>query len=639
MHNLYSSAEFEAAYTYEGNDLGFTWTPERTRFRLWAPTADAAQVNLFRSGDTDCNDRITDVPMKRSEKGTWIAEVPGDLNGVYYTYMVRIGTTITEACDPYAKTTGVNGHRAMVINMAATNPAGWESDRDPNAGLGVTDTFIYELHVRDLSIHPSSGIENKGKYLGVIETGTKTPGGIPTGLDHIKNLGVTHLHLLPVYDYGSVDERHPEKPQFNWGYDPVNFNVPEGSYATDAFNGEVRVKEFKQMVKGLHDNGISVIMDVVYNHVYDAKTFCFNKLVPMYFSRVTGGVLSNGSGCGNDTASERSMVHKYIVDSVCYWADEYHIDGFRFDLVGLIDVDTINDIVTEVHKRHPNVIFYGEGWTMKTDLTKKVPLATQTNSAMTPGFAYFNDTLRDAIRGSTFMMDTPGFVTGATGLHEKLESCFRGLPFWCSDPCQTINYVSCHDNNTFFDRIALSCPDRSLEDRNRMYHLGAAYYITAQGIPFMHAGEEMLRSKPSAKGGFVENSYNSPDSVNAIRWNLLRKKEYKKTLEYYKGLLKFRKAHPILRMTNVVDILSNLLPIHCDNPHMVAFHLRGDVAGETAKEMLLIFSAAETEETFPLPAGKWNLCINGDVAGTETIQVCEKTLTIPAISAMVLIKE
>ena len=638
MSHLYSSPEFESQYTYSGHDLGATWSAEQTAFRLWAPTADAAQVNLYRTGDIYNADRITDVPMKRAENGTWTVSIPGDLNGVYYTYMVRIGKTIVEACDPYAKACGVNGDRAMVIDLNSTDPEGWDNDCDPNAGIDFTDTFIYELHVRDLSIHPSSGIKNKGKYLGVTETGTKSPSGVPTGLDHIKDLGITHLHLLPVYDYGSVDERHPEKPQFNWGYDPVNYNCPEGSYATDAFNGAVRVKEMKQMVKGLHDNGISVIMDVVYNHVYEKNDFCFNKLVPMYFSRVTDGVVSNGSGCGNDTATERSMVRKFIVDSVCYWADEYHIDGFRFDLVGLMDVETINTIVSEVHKRHPNVVFYGEGWSMKTDLTKDVPLATQMNSTMTPGFAYFNDTLRDSIRGSTFYSDALGFVTGAVGIGEKLESCFRGLPFWCSDPQQTINYVSCHDNNTFLDRISLACPNATMAEKIRMYKLGAVFYMTAQGIPFMHAGEEMLRSKPDAKGGYIENSFKSPDSVNSIKWNLLDKKEYADTFAYYKGLIAFRKAHPVLRMTSVVDILSNLIPVHCDQPHVGAFHIRGDVSGEPSRELFLIFSADDKAQTVALPEGQWQICINGEKAGTESLGTAEKTVTVAPISAMVLVK-
>ena len=638
MSQVYSTPDFEAAYTYHGNDLGATWTPNMTTFRLWAPTADRAMVSLYRSGDPNANDLIKSVYLEKDIHGTWVTQIEGDLNGIYYTFLVRIGEYRTEACDPYAKTTGINGRRAMVIDMESTNPDGWALDKDPNHDLPFIDSVLYELHVRDLSIHPSSGIENKGKYLGLIESGTKTPSGIPTGLDHMKALGITHLHLLPVYDYGSVDESHPEKPQFNWGYDPMNFNTPEGSYSSDASNGAVRVREMKQMVKGLHDNGISVIMDVVYNHVYDAGDFCFNKLVPQYFSRTKNGKYSNGSGCGNDTASERSMVRKYIVDSVCYWADEYHIDGFRFDLVGLLDVDTINAIVSEVHKKHPNVVFYGEGWTMPTDITKPVMMATQTNSPKTPGFAYFNDTVRDALRGSTFETSEPGFVTGATGIGEKLEACFRGLPNWCKDPRQNVNYVSCHDNNTLLDRISLAAPNRSFPDRIRMNRLAAAFIFTAQGIPFMQAGEEMLRSKPHPKGGFVENSYNSPDSVNSIKWNLLEKKEYAQTLEYYKGLIQFRKAHPALRMTSAYDILSNLVPVHCDHPHIGAFHLRCDAVQDSCKEIYLIFSDADTTETLPLPEGKWNLCINGDFAGIDTLAVVEKEIDVPPISAMVLVK-
>ena len=635
----FSSPAFESKYTYNGHDLGAVWSPEQTEFKLWAPTADVAYLNLYRTGNPDSADLIRKMSMEASDNGTWAITVPGDLNGVYYTFSVKIGDYVSEACDPYAKTTGVNGIRAMVIDMTSTNPDGWEEDQDPNAALAFTDAFIYELHVRDLSIDSSSGIQNKGKFLGLIETGTKTPSGIPTGLDHMKTLGITHLHLLPIYDYGSVDESRLDKPQFNWGYDPINFNVPEGSYSTDPFHGEVRVRELKQTVKGLHDNGISVIMDVVYNHVYEAKDFCFNKLVPMYFSRVTKGVVSNGSGCGNDTATERSMVRNYIVDSVCYWADEYHIDGFRFDLVGLMDIDTINSIVTEVHKRHPNVVFYGEGWTMATDLTKDVLLATQINSKLTPGFAYFNDTIRDSLRGSTFLSDALGYVTGAVGLGDKLDSCFRGLPCWCCDPCQNINYVSCHDNNTFLDRITLAVPERSLEDRIRMYKLGAAFYMTAQGIPFMQAGEEMLRSKPDAKGGFVENSYKSPDRVNSIKWNLLDNPLYQDTLAYYKGLIEFRKAHPVLRLTSAYEILSHVVPVHCSHPQVGAFRINGDVPGEPSAEMFVIFSAADTAQIVNLPEGNWSVCINGKKAGAEVLSIEEGQVTVPPISAMVLIKK
>jgi len=638
MSDVFSSPEFEAKYTYHGSDLGANWTEQETLFRLWAPTADAALVRLYKSGDPYAKDLLCTLEMKPAENGTWVAQKNGNLDGVYYTFGVTIGNYCCETTDPYSKTTGVNGMRSMVINMEATNPEGWDEDRDPNAGLEFTDAFIYELHVRDLSIDESSGIRNKGKFLGVIEAGTKTASGIPTGLDHFKNLGITHLHLLPVYDYGSVDESHLEKPQFNWGYDPTNFNVPEGSYSTDPYHGEVRVREMKQMVKGLHDNGISVIMDVVYNHVYEAKDFCFNQLVPMYFSRVTDGVISNGSGCGNDTASERSMVRKYIVDSVCYWADEYHIDGFRFDLVGLLDVETINSIVTEVHKRHPNVVFYGEGWSMETHTTKDCMLATQVNSPLTPGFAYFNDTIRDSLRGSTFFSDALGFVTGAVGIGEKLESCFRGLPSWCQDPRQNINYVSCHDNNTFLDRISLACPHNTFLEKVRMYKLGSVFYMMSQGIPFMQAGEEMLRSKPNAKGGYVENSYKSPDQVNSIKWNLLDQRVYRDTYEYYQGLIAFRKAHPVLRLTSAYDILSHVVPVHCDHPQVGAFHLNGDIPGEPADELFIAFSAAETAEVISLPEGQWKLCISGDKAGVTSMATIEGQLVIPPVSAMVLVK-
>ena len=638
MFNAFSSPEFESKYTYSGRDLGAVWTPDETVFKLWAPTADAVYLHLYHSGNAENQDLIEKIPMQKSENGTWVHTAKGNLNGIYYTFSVTIGDYAAEACDPYAKTTGVNGMRAMVIDMSSTDPEGWDRDKDPNAHLNFTDAVIYELHVRDLSIDPTSGIRNKGKFLGVIEEGTHTRSGIPTGLDHMKNLGITHLHLLPVYDYGSVDETRLDKPQFNWGYDPTNFNTPEGSYSTDPYNGAVRVREMKQMIKGLHDNGISVIMDVVYNHVYEAKDFCFNKLVPMYFSRITDGVVSNGSGCGNDTASERSMVHKYIVDSVCYWADEYHIDGFRFDLVGLLDIDTINDLVAAVHKRHPNVVFYGEGWSIPTEITKDCILATQPNSHLTPGFAYFNDTIRDSLRGSTFISDALGFITGAPDAVENLEACFRGLPSWCQDPAQTINYISCHDNNTILDRISLAVPEHNFDDRVKMNKLGAVFYMMSQGIPFMQAGEEMLRSKPDTKGGYVENSFKSSDRVNSIKWNLLDQKPYRDTYEYYKGLIAFRKAHPVLRLTSSYEILSHVLPVKCPDPLMTAFHIRGDVPGETAHEMFLVFNANDAEKEIPLPAGNWDVCINGTKAGTASLGQVTGKLKIPAITAMVLVR-
>lgn len=641
MPNIYSTESFEEEYTYTGTDLGATWSSEKTSFRVWAPTAEAVKVNLYASGTEGTDDLLEEIPMQADVNGTWIAQKEGDATGVYYTYTVTINGEETEACDPYARTTGVNGKRAMIIDLASTNPQGWESDANPHAGENITDAVIYELHVRDLSSDESAGIQNVGKFLGVIETGATTESGIPTGLDHMKDLGITHLHLLPSYDYGSIDETKLEEAKFNWGYDPVNYNVPEGSYSTDPYHGEVRVKEMKQMVQGLHENGISVVMDVVYNHVYNASEFCFNKIVPGYFSRIDEeGKYSNGSGCGNDTASERAMVHKYIVDSVKYWAEEYHIDGFRFDLAGLIDTETINEIVAEVHKDYPDVIFYGEGWTMDTSVTKDGYLmATQLNSEETPDFAYFNDTLRDGLKGNVFENSQTGYVSGAEGLEETITQCFLGAADWCPSPSQTVNYASCHDNLTLMDRLSRSALNATREEKIRMNNLSAAIYITAQGIPFMQAGEEMLRTKLKGSGEFDENSYSSPDSVNSLKWDTLNEEEYQNTYNYYKGLIAFRSAHPALRMMTAEDVAANITPIEGLEANVTAFEIKGGANGDSADGMFIIFNPNRTQTQVTLPEGVWDVYINGEKAGTEVLEtITEGTATVVPISAMVLIK-
>ncbi len=640
MPNIYSTKSFEENYTYHGSDLGATWSAEKTAFRVWAPTAEQVKVNLYKSGTQGTDDLLEALDMTPDANGTWVAEKAGDLNGTYYTYSVLIQGIWTEACDPYARTTGVNGKRAMVIDLDSTDPEGWDTDTDPHAGKSFTDAVIYELHVRDLSVDESSGITNKGKYLGLIETGTTNGNGIPTGLDHIKDLGVTHIHLLPIYDYGSVDESKLDTPQFNWGYDPVNYNVPEGSYSTDPYNGAVRVAELKQTVKGLHDNGISVIMDVVYNHVYSAGDYCFNKIVPGYFSRISDtGSYSNGSGCGNDTASERSMVKKYIVDSVKYWADEYHIDGFRFDLVGLIDTETMNAIIEEVHKTHPNVVFYGEGWTMSTNVTKEgYTLATQVNSKQTPGLAFFSDTIRDALKGTVFNNDATGYVSGSGSYDVTIGKCFRALNNWSSNPLQIINYASCHDNMSLFDRLTQSTPEASVEDRIRMNNLAAAIYLTSQGVPFMQAGEEMLRSKPLADGSFDHNSYSSPDSVNSLKWDNLNQESYQQVYSYYKGLIAFRAAHPALRMTSAEEIAAHITPVSGLSDRLLAFHITAGAGGEE-HDLFVVFNASPENMTVTLPEGKWTVYVNGEHAGTEPLKNVQGKLTVEGITAMVLVQD
>lgn len=641
MPIVFSTDKFEAEYTYNGKDLGATYTKDKTSFRVWAPTADAVSVRLYKGGQEGKDDLIEEITMTADVNGTWVAEKAGDLHGTYYTYFVTLGNVQNEACDPYARTTGVNGKRAMVIDLDSTNPEGWENDKNPNADKTFNDAIIYELHVRDMSIDKNAGFKNRGKYLSFTENGTTNAEGVPTGIDHIKNLGVTHVHLLPVYDYGSVDETKSTVAQFNWGYDPVNYNVPEGSYSTDAYNGEVRVKEFKQMVQAMHNNGISVVMDVVYNHVYNAAEFCFNKIVPQYFSRVDeNGKYSNGSGCGNDTASERSMVKKYIVESVLYWTEEYHIDGFRFDLVGLIDTETINEIVETVHAVRPDVVFYGEGWTMSTNVTKfGYKMATQVNSRMTPGFAYFSDTIRDALKGSVFNNTETGYVSGASNKVSVLQQCFMGLPSWCSSPTQTINYASCHDNMTLFDRIVNSTPKASREDQIKMNNLAAAIYMTSQGIPFIHAGEEMLRSKPLKSGGFDHNSYQSPDSVNKLKWDDLNNAEYQDVYNYYKGLIAFRKEHAALRMTEAADVKANITSVTGLDKNVMAFRINGGVNGEVADNLFVVFNANTAETEITLPEGKWNVYIDAENAGTEVLRSVKGTVKVAPISAMVLCQD
>lgn len=625
VSDVYASDKFAAEYTYTGSDLGAAYTASATTFRLWAPTATEVKVNLYQGGTAGVDDRIEQVPMTADVSGTWVATKSGDLNGVYYTYDVTVNGETVEAIDPYARTTGVNGQRGMVIDLSATGSVSELSGKIQN----YTDAVIYEMHVRDFSIQ--NNVEHQGKYLGVIESGT-TSGGKATGLNYLKELGVNLVHLLPVYDYGSVDET--TSTGYNWGYDPKNYNVPEGSYSTDPYNGAVRVKEMKQMVSGLHEAGIGVIMDVVYNHVYDASTFSFNLIVPDYFSRADG---SNGSGCGNDTASEREMVRKYIVDSVKYWADEYRIDGFRFDLVGLLDTQTINEIVAEVHKTHPHVIFYGEGWTMSTNAEPGTTMATQTNAGLTPGFAYFSDNMRGVLAGDS-NGGSLGFVSGASGKESDLVRNFLANPGWSSDPEQVVQYVSCHDNNTLIDKIIKSTGKSGIDaEAVQMNNLAAAIYLTSQGIPFIHSGEEILREKLDASGNRVHNSYNAGDAVNAIQWSKLDDETYASNFAYYQGLIAFRKAHAALRMTSASEISTRVIR-QTASENLVSFWINGkDV--DTHDSIYVVFNANKTAKTVTLPAGNWDVCIDGKNAGTKALKTVSGTVEVAGISALVLVQK
>ena len=655
--NIYSTEYFESEYTYEGDDLGATWTKEATAFRLWAPTASAVSVNLYVSGTEGTADLIASHEMIADVNGTWIATVEGDLNGTYYTYSVTPKGETVEAVDPYARTTGVNGNRGMIVDLDSTDPAGWENDTYVTQE-NYTDAVIWELHVRDFSIDESSGMENKGKYLAFTESGTTVPGtDISTGVDYMVDLGVNYVHLLPVYDINSVDET---VGGYNWGYDPKNYNVPEGSYSTDPYNGAVRVTEFKQMVQALHDQDIGVVMDVVYNHVADAGNFCFNKIVPGYFSRIhDDGSYQSNSGCGNDTASERAMVRKYIVDSVLYWAEEYHIDGFRWDLVGLIDIDTINEVMAEVHAVNPNIIFYGEGWEMCTWTTKDGyvnRMTIQPNDTKVNGnagtFAFFNDTIRNVIHGGVFTATDKGFTSGNMNGSTKMtvSAGYTANSVWGSNggtvdtPLQTINYASCHDNYTLFDNLTIDVMDatgvsaaEAAQQAAAMNNLGAAYYITAQGIPFIHAGEEMLRSKPDStqENGFNHNSYNAGDEINSIKWSTLSDELVASAHDYYQGLIEFRAAHPAMRLTSKADVQKAMTELDTEDVNVVAYLNNGAGIDDA---IISIFNASADTKTVTLPEGNWAVQVNKTAAGTKNLQIVTGTVEVEGTSAMILVE-
>jgi pullulanase len=519
---------------YSGNDLGVSYSPLKTMFKVWAPKASEIKLRLYSAGNG--GKAISNQSMIKLDNGVWELVIKKNLKNKYYTFQVmQEGKWLLERPDIYAKAVGVNGNRGMVADMKATDPIGWLADKKP-AQKNFTDIILYELHIRDISIDPNSGIKHKGKFLGLAESGTKSPDGEPTGLDHIKQLGITHVHLLPAFDFNSVDETKPEANKYNWGYDPLNYNVPEGSYSTNPYDGNVRIKEFKTMVQALHKKGLRVILDVVYNHTSDINNSNFSQFAPGYFYRQNAdGKYSDATGCGNEVASERAMVRKFMVESVVYWAREYHLDGFRFDLMGVHDIETMNQISTALHKIDPTIFIYGEGWAAGSSPLPESERAVKKNMAKVNEVAAFSDDIRDGLKGGWGDLKEKGFVSGAP---DKKESIKFGIVAstpntqvdyskvnyskapWAAEPYQAITYVSCHDDNTLFDRLRISNAAASEADLIKMDKLANAVVLTSQGVSFLHSGAELLRTK---KG--IANSYNSPDSINQIEWS--RKTKYK----------------------------------------------------------------------------------------------------------------
>ncbi len=628
-YGIFDSEYFAERYHYDGSDLGATPSGDSTTFKVWAPTASRVVLNLFEAGHGV--DAYKQVEMTQGEKGVWsLTEACG--HGTYYTYSVTTAVGTQEAVDPYAKAAGVNGNRGMVVDLSKTDPTGWEDDAFRKTLGSYSEAIIWEVHVRDFSGKIASS-QYRGKYLAFTETGLVNEHGQPVGVDYLKTLGITHVHLLPVYDYATVDESNPDAP-FNWGYDPKNYNVPEGSYSTDPYDGVVRIKEFKQMVMALHKAGIGVIMDMVYNHTYDANS-SFNRIVPYYYYRYTNtGVNSSASGCGNDTASERYMFGKFMTESTAYWVEEYNLDGLRFDLMGLHDLATMQGVEQAVHAVNPTAILYGEGWPMGATLDGS-PQANQSSiSKIVPaenaigGIAVFNDVIRDGLKGSVFEKTGRGYINGSPkGTLSKILFGIRGGQGmgqgWTVENQMVINYMSAHDNNTLWDKLLLSNPGNTEEERARMNRLGAAILMISRGTPFWQAGEEMLRTK-----GGDENSYQSSDAVNNIDWSVLRDGTLQyETMLYYKGLIEMRKAYDIFYNNEEIS--------HTDLGNGAVAVTFTNADGGAA---LAVINPNTTALSYTLD-GEWNLVADSDRAGRSALARESGSVTLNGISLRIYVND
>lgn len=605
-----------------------TYTPEQTVFKLNAPVRPV--LRLYNAGTG--GKLVKTVKLRPAGKNLWAATVKGDLKGRFYTFDMGKGQTP----GVFAKAVGVNGARGAVIDMASTNPQGWETDRRP-ATKSPADLVVYEMHHRDFSIDASSGLQHKGKFLALTE---------PGAIAHLKELGVNAIHILPSFDYASVDESHLERPQYNWGYDPLNYNVPEGSYSTDPYTPAVRIREFKQMVQALHKAGIRVILDVVYNHTFDLKGSNFERTYPGYYYRYKAdGTPSDGSGCGNETASEQPLMRRFMIESVKYWINEYHIDGFRFDLMGIHDIETMRQIRAEVNKIDPTIFIYGEGWSAGTCAYPQEKLAMKANMKQLPGIAAFSDEMRDALRGPFSDDSKGGFLARVPGTEESLKFGIVGgvahpqvdmskvnysKEVWANEPTQMVAYVSCHDDMCLTDRLRASIPGISTDELVRLDLLAQTAVFTSQGVPFILSGEEMLRDK---KG--VHNSFNAPDSINHLDWNNLKK--YPQVFDYYKGLIRLRKAHPAFRLGKAGLVRDNLrflsAPAHC-----VAYCISNrNVPGEEWNNTIVILNAGKETAKVAVPGGKYTIVAKegviipegmGEMEGSEAFVAPQSALII-----------
>lgn len=635
-----------------------TYSPEQTVFKLFAPK-DAKRVEVLVT-DIDKGNPLNAHkihPYQKTKRlkykeGIWTVVINGDLQGKYYSFKVQsavkrkvkghhlsvpLPASYGETPGVFAKAVGVNGKMGAIIDLKKTNPEGWTEDKRP-ALKSPSDLVIYELHYQDFTADAASGIEHKGKFLALTE---------PKAIQHLKALGINAIHILPSFDYASVDETRLDSAQYNWGYDPQNYNVPEGSYSTNPYDPQCRIREFKQMVQALHQAGIRVILDVVYNHTFNIDGSGFQRTYPDYYYRKTAsGKYSNGSGCGNETASEQPMMRRFMLESVKYWINEYHIDGFRFDLMGVHDLETMNSIRAEVNKIDPSIFIYGEGWSAGSCAYPSEKLATKANVKKLDGIAAFSDDLRDALRGP-FSDDTKGaFLAGIPGAEESLKFGIVGAishpqvdmtkvnyskEAWANEPTQQISYVSCHDDMCLVDRLKAELPGIKDEELIRLDELAQTAVFTSQGVPFMLCGEEMLRSKQG-----VHNSFNSPIAINKIDWSNLKK--YPQVFAYYQSLIQLRKNHAAFRLGTAEAVRQHLEFLPTD-ACMVAFRLKDLKGIDTWQDIVVVLNANKEEKAVEVPEGTWKVaCCEGVINETGIDEMAGGKVMVDAQSALILYK-
>ena len=575
---------------------------DKTEFSVWAPDAEAAQLRLYRTAQDEA--AFMTVNMKRSKDGLWKAAVKDDVKGSFYTFRVqKNGEWLDETEGIAAKAVGVNGMRGAVIDWSETDPEGWAEDRSPE--IKPSDIIVYELQHRDFSVHETSGVNNKGKFLALTEEGTKNPDGLSTGIDHLKELGVTYIQLLPSTDFATIDETRLEDNQYNWGYEPLNYNAVEGSFSTDPYNPVTRIREFKQMVQALHKAGFRVILDVVYNHTTNAANTGFERTMPGYFYRMNeDGSFCNGSGCGNETASEQEMFRKYMIESLEWWMKEYHIDGFRFDLMAIHDIDTMNEISERLHAIDPNVVIYGEGWAAMAPAYPAEQIALKDNTYQLDRIGAFSDNIRDALRGPLDCSNA-GFMDGVEGNKANVEFGIAGgiehpqvtVKAWTANPLQHVSYASCHDDHCLRDRLE-EATKASEKDRLRMVKLAQTAVYTSQGIPFIFNGEELYRHKQG-----VKNSYNQPDEINAIDWTY--KTKYNDLVKYYSELAAIRHAHPGFCLGDPELVREKLQFIEVADPNVVAFRINGLEGIDSAKSLTVVLNGSKKNVKVQIPHGNY----------------------------------